>query len=42
MFDKTMTFSVNEDREAELKKNLTEIKSQFIQTISGGGISDGN
>lgn len=26
----------------ELKKNLTEIKSQFIQTISGGGISDGN
>ena len=26
----------------ELKKNLMEIKSQFIQTISGGGISDGN
>ena len=23
MFDKTMTFSVNEDKEAELKKNLT-------------------
>ena len=25
MFDKTMTFSVNEDKEAELKKNLTII-----------------
>ena len=26
----------------ELKQNLMEIKSQFIQTISGGGVSDGN
>ena len=25
MFDKTMTFTVNEDKEAELKKNLTAI-----------------
>ena len=25
MFDKTMTFSVNEDKEAELKKNLMTI-----------------
>ena len=25
MFDKTMTFSVNEDKEAELRKNLTII-----------------
>ena len=26
----------------ELKKNLMEIKSQFIQTVSGGGVSNGN
>ena len=26
----------------ELKKNLMEIKSQFAQTISGGGVGDGN
>ena len=26
----------------ELKRNLMEIKSQFIQTVSGGGVSDGN
>ncbi|MBO4877219.1 MAG: IreB family regulatory phosphoprotein [Ruminococcus sp.] len=25
MFDKTMTFSVNQDREQEMKKNLTTI-----------------
>ena len=26
----------------ELKKNLMEIKTQFAQTVSGGGIGDGN
>lgn len=31
MFDKTMTFSVNEDREAELKKNLTIIYDALTQ-----------
>ena len=31
MFDKTMTFSVNEDREAELKKNLTIIYDALVQ-----------
>ena len=31
MFDKTMTFSVNEDKEAELKKNLTIIYDALMQ-----------
>ena len=31
MFDKTMTFSVNEDKEAELKKNLTIIYDALVQ-----------
>lgn len=31
MFDKTMTFSVNEDKEAELRKNLTIIYDALIQ-----------
>ena len=31
MFDKTMTFSVNEDKEAELKKNLTAIYDALVQ-----------
>lgn len=31
MFDKTMTFSVNEDKEAELKKNLTIIYDALTQ-----------
>ena len=31
MFDKTMTFSVNEDKEAELKKNLTIIYGALMQ-----------
>ena len=31
MFDKTMTFSVNEDREAELKKNLKTIYDALTQ-----------
>lgn len=31
MFDKTMTFSVNEDKEAELKKNLMTIYDALTQ-----------
>ena len=31
MFDKTMTFSVNEDKEAELKKNLSIVYDALIQ-----------
>ena len=31
MFDKTMTFSVNEDKEAELKKNLTIVYDALTQ-----------
>lgn len=31
MFDQTMTFSVNEDREAELKKNLTAIYDALVE-----------
>ncbi|MDD6345156.1 MAG: IreB family regulatory phosphoprotein [Ruminococcus sp.] len=31
MSDKTMTFSVNEDRESELKKNLTIIYDALVQ-----------
>ena len=31
MFDKTMTFSVNEDKEAELRKNLTIIYDALVQ-----------
>ena len=31
MFDKTMTFSVNEDKEAELKRNLTIIYDALVQ-----------
>ena len=31
MFDKTMTFSVNEDKEAELKKNLTIIYDALVE-----------
>jgi uncharacterized protein (UPF0297 family) len=31
MFDKTMTFSVNEDKEAELKKNLTIVYDALVQ-----------
>jgi len=31
MLDKTMTFSVNEDKEAELKRNLTTIYDALIQ-----------
>lgn len=31
MSDKTMTFSVNEDREAELKKNLAIIYDALVQ-----------
>lgn len=31
MLDKTMTFSVNEDKEAELKKNLTTIYDALVQ-----------
>lgn len=26
----------------ELKKNIMEIKTQFTQTVSGGGVGDGN
>ena len=31
MFDKTMSFSVNEDKEAELKKNLMTIYDALTQ-----------
>ncbi|MBR3970148.1 MAG: IreB family regulatory phosphoprotein [Ruminococcus sp.] len=31
MFDQTMTFSVNEDKEAELKKNLTAIYDALVE-----------
>jgi YD repeat-containing protein len=31
MFDKTMTFTVNEDKEAELKKNLMTIYDALTQ-----------
>ena len=31
MFDKTMTFSVNEEREIELKRNLTIIYDALVQ-----------
>jgi len=31
MFDKTMTFSVNEDKENELKKNLSLVYDALIQ-----------
>ena len=31
MFDKTMTFTVNEDKEAELKKKLTTIYDALTQ-----------
>ncbi len=31
MFDKTMTFTVNEDKEAELKKNLTTTYDALTQ-----------
>ncbi|MBO5343474.1 MAG: IreB family regulatory phosphoprotein [Ruminococcus sp.] len=31
MFDQTMTFSVNEDKEAELKKNLTVIYDALVE-----------
>ena len=31
MFDKTMTFTVNEDKEAELKKTLTTIYDALTQ-----------
>ncbi len=31
MSDKTMTFSVNEDRESELKRNLTIIYDALVQ-----------
>ena len=31
MFDKTMTFTVNEDKEAELRRNLTVIYDALVQ-----------
>ena len=31
MFDKTMTFTVNEDKEAELRKNLNVIYDALVQ-----------
>lgn len=31
MFDQTMTFSVNEDKEAELRKNLTAIYDALVE-----------
>ncbi len=31
MYDKTMTFSVNEEREIELKRNLTIIYDALVQ-----------
>lgn len=31
MFDKTMTFSVSEDKEAELKRNLTIIYDALVE-----------
>lgn len=34
MFDKTMTFSVNEDKESELKKNLTIIYDALTQKVT--------